>query len=440
MSIPLQLLFLLVLIAINAFFASAEMAIVSVNKLNILELAENGNKKAKKLLKVMEDESKFLSTIQIGITFAGFFSAASASTGMAGPLADVLEKISIPYNTAHTISVIIITLILSYFTLVLGELFPKKLALQNKEKIALRSAPIIYALMKILVPFIKLLSGSTNLLLFITGNKKDSLEEEFSTNEIRKIIRAGHASGVLSEREEKMINSVFALDDYDASDIMTPRKLVFAIDINDNLEDFVDELIDTNFSRVPVYEGEIDNVIGILYYKDFYREARRVGFENVDIRKLLRSPLFATDVKRASVLFQEMQTTNTHIAIIIDEFGGFSGIITLEDLVEEIVGNIYDEHEEVDLKQIAADTFIVKGNVPVQDINRLLNSKIPISTDDSYDSIGGLIIYLLERLPEEDDVNKVVSFENLDFTIITINENIIEKVKIKKNPIEIEKD
>ncbi len=440
MSIPLQLLILLVLITINAFFASAEMAIVSVNKLNIQELAANGSKKAKKLLKVMEDESKFLSTIQIGITFAGFFSSATAATGMAGSLADLLVTISIPYNTAHTISVILITLVLSYFTLVLGELFPKKLALQNKEKIALRSAPVVHALMKILVPFIKLLSGSTNALLFITGNKKERLEEEFSTNEIRKIIRAGHASGVLSEREEKMINSVFALDDYDASDIMTPRKLVYAIDINDDLKDFVDELIDTNFSRVPVYEDEIDNVIGILYYKDFYREARRVGFENVDIRKLLRSPLFATDVKRASVLFQEMQTTNTHIAIIIDEFGGFTGIVTLEDLVEEVVGNIYDEHEEVDLKQIAADTFIVKGNVPIQDINRLMNAQIPLSNDDSYDSIGGLLIYLLERLPEEEDVNKVVSYENLDFTITTIKENVIEKVKIKKNPIEIEKD
>ena len=440
MSIPLQLLLLLGLVSVNAFFASAEMAIVSVNKLNIIELAENGSKKAKKLLKVMEDESKFLSTIQIGITFAGFFSAASASTGMAGPLATLLEKINVPYNTAHTISVIVITLILSYFTLVVGELFPKKLALQNKEKIALRSAPIIYVLMKILIPFIKLLSGSTNALLYITGNQKETFDEEFSTNEIRRIIRAGHASGVLTEREEKMINSVFALDDYDASDIMTPRKLVFAIDINDDLKDFVDELIDTNFSRVPVYEGEIDNVIGILYYKDFYREARKVGFENVNIRKLLRAPLFATDVKRASVLFQEMQSTNTHIAIIIDEFGGFSGIVTLEDLVEEIVGNIYDEHEEVDLKQIAPDTFIVKGNVPIQDINRLLNSKIPISTDDSYDSIGGLIIYLLERLPEEEDVNKIVSYENLDFTIMTINENVIEKVKIKKNPVLIEKD
>ena len=294
--------------------------------------------------------------------------------------------------------------------------------------------------MKILIPFIKLLSGSTNALLYITGNQKETFDEEFSTNEIRRIIRAGHASGVLTEREEKMINSVFALDDYDASDIMTPRKLVFAIDINDDLKDFVDELIETNFSRVPVYEGEIDNVIGILYYKDFYREARKVGFENVNIRKLLRAPLFATDVKRASVLFQEMQSTNTHIAIIIDEFGGFSGIVTLEDLVEEIVGNIYDEHEEVDLKQIAPDTFIVKGNVPIQDINRLLNSKIPISTDDSYDSIGGLIIYLLERLPEEEDVNKIVSYENLDFTIMTINENVIEKVKIKKNPVLIEKD
>ncbi|MDD2259203.1 MAG: hemolysin family protein [Bacilli bacterium] len=440
MSIPLQLLLLLGLVSVNAFFASAEMAIVSVNKLNIIELAENGSKKAKKLLKVMEDESKFLSTIQIGITFAGFFSAASASTGMAGPLATLLEKINVPYNTAHTISVIVITLILSYFTLVVGELFPKKLALQNKEKIALRSAPIIYVLMKILIPFIKLLSGSTNALLYITGNQKETFDEEFSTNEIRRIIRAGHASGVLTEREEKMINSVFALDDYDASDIMTPRKLVFAIDINDDLKDFVDELIETNFSRVPVYEGEIDNVIGILYYKDFYREARKVGFENVNIRKLLRAPLFATDVKRASVLFQEMQSTNTHIAIIIDEFGGFSGIVTLEDLVEEIVGNIYDEHEEVDLKQIAPDTFIVKGNVPIQDINRLLNSKIPISTDDSYDSIGGLIIYLLERLPEEEDVNKIVSYENLDFTIMTINENVIEKVKIKKNPVLIEKD
>lgn len=440
MSIPLQLLLLLGLVSVNAFFASAEMAIVSVNKLNIIELAENGSKKAKKLLKVMEDESKFLSTIQIGITFAGFFSAASASTGMAGPLATLLEKINVPYNTAHTISVIVITLILSYFTLVVGELFPKKLALQNKEKIALRSAPIIYVLMKILIPFIKLLSGSTNALLYITGNQKETFDEEFSTNEIRRIIRAGHASGVLTEREEKMINSVFALDDYDASDIMTPRKLVFAIDINDDLKDFVDELIETNFSRVPVYEGEIDNVIGILYYKDFYREARKVGFENVNIRKLLRAPLFATDVKKASVLFQEMQSTNTHIAIIIDEFGGFSGIVTLEDLVEEIVGNIYDEHEEVDLKQIAPDTFIVKGNVPIQDINRLLNSKIPISTDDSYDSIGGLIIYLLERLPEEEDVNKIVSYENLDFTIMTINENVIEKVKIKKNPVLIEKD
>lgn len=440
MSIPLQLLILLVLIAINAFFASAEMAIVSVNKLNIQEHAENGNKRAKKLLKVMEDESKFLSTIQVGITFAGFFSSASASIGLAGPLADLFLKTNLPYNTVHTISVIFITLILSYFTLVLGELFPKKLALQNKEKIAMRSAPIIYFLMKLLVPFIKLLSGSTNALLFVTGNKKNNLEDEFSTNEIRKIIKAGHASGVLSEREEKMINSVFALDDYDASDIMTPRKLVYAIDITDNLKDYVDELINTNFSRVPVYENEIDNVIGILYYKDFYREARRVGFENVDIRRLLRSPLFATDVKRASVLFQEMQSTNTHIAIIIDEFGGFTGIVTLEDLVEEIVGNIYDEHEEIDSKQISPDTFIVKGNVPIQDINRLLNSAIPLSTDDSYDSIGGLIIHLLERLPEEEDINKVVSFENLDFTILTINENVIDKVKITKNPIEIEID
>lgn len=439
MDVLPKIILLIVLTLINAFFASAEMAIVSVNRRNIESLAEKGNKKAIKLIKLMNDQTKFLSTIQVGITFAGFFSSASAATNFADNLAKYLERFAIPTTYTYPISIFIVTIVLAYFTLVFGELYPKRVALQKAEKIALSSAGKISVVRMILDPFVRLLSASTNLLLKITKMKKENLEELVSEEEIKRIIEAGRDSGVINNREEKMIEGIFQIDDYVVTDIMTPRKVAYMINLNDPIDRYLDEMLDTNYSRIPVYDNDIDNIVGILYIKDFFREARKYGFNKVNIKKILKKPLFVPVVKKVEDLFLEMQEKNNHMAIIIDEFGGLAGIITLEDIVEEIVGNIYDEYDEEEIKKISENVYLVKGIVPIQDLIRALDLDLD-NEDESYDTLAGLIINLLGRIPSEDDKEEI-HYRNLIFKIEKITNNYIENVKIiKLNQKEIDID
>jgi len=422
-----QLILIVVLTLVNAFFASAEMAIASVNKTRIKLLAEDGNKKAKLVETLLEEPTKFLSTIQVGITLAGFFSSATAATGLSDDLGLFLSKYNVPYG--KEIALVLITIILSYFILVFGELFPKRIALRKAEKIAMSSVKPILFISKITAPFVWILSGSTNLLSRLFRLSKGG-EDIISRAEIRSMVEAGQEHGSINETEKAMINSIFEFDDKLAVEVMTPRTNVYVIDINKPLTDYLDQLIEERYSRIPVYDGNSDNIIGILYMKDFMAEARKKGFENVDIRTIIHTPYFVPERKNIDELFKELQGKKKHIAILVDEYGGFSGIVTIEDLIEEVMGDIDDEYDEDDpiLQKIDALNYYAKGILPISDLEELFNVSLEEVYED-YDTLGGFLTGLLGHIPHE-GAEKIIKYDHLIFEIKEVKDKRIEKVKI----------
>ena len=432
MSLVSQFILILVLTLLNAFFASAEMAIVSVNRNRIKMLADDGNKKASLLVDLLEEPNKFLSTIQVGITLAGFFSSASAATGISEVIGASLSQLGIPY--AQSISLVVITIILSYFTLVFGELVPKRIALQKSEQIAMLSVRPIVFVFKFAKPFVKLLSLSTNVLLRVIGMSDTDLEEKVSREEIKSLVDAGEEYGVINQIEKEMINSIFDFDDKLAKEVMTPRTEVYMI--NSQLPLSIEELLEENYSRIPVYEGDMDNIIGILYLKDFLHEAYQVGFENVDIKKLLHRPYFVPECKNIDQLFKELQKSKNHLAVLIDEYGGFSGIVTIEDLIEEVMGDINDEYDDDDpvIRKIDNDTYIVNGLISIKELNDKLHLNLDEETED-YDTLGGFLINQIDYIPSETE-ECMVEYENLLFKVQCVKDKRIETVKIHMNHIQ----
>lgn len=426
MSLVSQFILILVLTLLNAFFASAEMAIVSVNRNRIKMLADDGDKKASLLADLLEEPNKFLSTIQVGITLAGFFSSASAATGISEVIGASLSQLGIPY--AQSISIIVITIILSYFTLVFGELVPKRIALQKSEQMAMLSVRPIVFVFKFAKPFVKLLSLSTNVLLRVIGMSDTDLEEKVSREEIKSLVDAGEEYGVINQIEKEMINSIFDFDDKLAKEVMTPRTEVYMI--NSQLPLSIEELLEENYSRIPVYEGDMDNIIGILYLKDFLHEAYQVGFENVDIKKLLHHPYFVPECKNIDQLFKELQKSKMHLAVLIDEYGGFSGIVTIEDLIEEVMGDINDEYDEDNpvIRKIDNDTYIVNGLISIKELNDKLQLNLDEETED-YDTLGGFLINQIDYIPSETE-ECMVEYENLLFKVECVKDKRIETVKI----------
>ena len=426
-SILFQLLFLAFLTLVNAFFAGAEMAVVSVNKNRIKVLADEGSKRAALLQTLFEDSTKFLSTIQVAITLAGFFSSASAATGISQVLGGWIAQFGIPYS--NTIAVVVVTIILSYFTLVFGELVPKRIALQKAEAFSLFVVQPIYIISKILSPFIKLLSLSTNGFLHLIGMKTENLEEAVSEEEIKKMLETGSENGVFNEIEKEMINSIFSFDDKTAKDVMVPRREVFAIDIEEPLEKILDEILETRHSRIPVYEEQIGNIIGILQVKDVMIEARKKSFEEVDIRALLKEAFFVPDGKSTDELFREMQRTKNRMAVLIDEYGGVSGILTVEDLVEEVMGEITDEHEEevVELQKIGEKEYLLDGSILIEELNEKLNLKLET---ENYDTLSGYLIEELGYIPK-DSGQCELDADGVHFKILEVKEKRIRKVWMK---------
>ena len=425
-NITSQIILIVILTFINAFFASAEMAILSLNKNKLKILADEGDKKALILIKLMEEPTRFLSTIQVGITFSSFLSIAFASTGLSDDLGFFLRGLGVPYSSE--IALIAITMILSYVILVFGELFPKRVALQKSETIAMLLVhPMIY-IYKITKPFVKLLSLSTDGLVHLIGLDKEDIEQKVSKEEIKTMVEVGQEHGVINETEKEMIDSIFDFDDKMAYEVMTPRTDVYSIDMERPLNEYVDELIAEKYSRIPVYEGELDNIIGVLYMKDFMVEARKHGFENVDIRSILHKPYFVPETKNIDELFKELQQSKKHLAILIDEYGGFSGIVSIEDLIEEVMGDIEDEYDddEPHITKIDNDTFIVDGMISIGDFNEHFH--VNIESDD-YDTIGGFVINLLGDIPETTE-EETLQYENLLFKIIEVKEKRIEKIKV----------
>lgn len=422
-----QLLFLLILTIANAFFAGAEMATVSVNKNKIKMLAENGNKNAQLLQELLKEPTKFLSTIQVAITLSGFLASASAATSFSAPLDILMTKLGIPYG--ETIAIIIVTVVLSFFTLVFGELVPKRIALQKAEAISLFTIKPVLFISRLTSPFIKLLSFSTGLVLQVLGMKAENLEENISKEEIKSMVEAGQANGVFNETEKEMINSIFEFDDILASEIMIPRTDVYSIDIDASIGEYLDELLETKHSRIPVFEEDIDNIIGVLYIKDLILEARNKGFENVDIRSILRKPYLVPESKNIDTLFKEMQKSKKYIAILIDEYGDFSGIVTMEDLVEEVMGNIDDEYDdnEPKLEKIDNHIYLVDGLYPVDELIDILNIDI---VSKNHNTISGYLIDTLGEIPDNSYLDKEIKINNTIFKIKSIKENRIDKIEL----------
>ncbi|MCQ4635897.1 hemolysin family protein [Anaerovorax odorimutans] len=445
--LAVQFLFLFVLIIINAFFAAAEMAVVSVNKNKIKVLAQEGNKRALAVQKLLDNPNVFLSTIQVAITLAGFLASASAAVGMSDDLGTWLTGFGLSKTVANDLAVVIVTIILSYVTLVLGELFPKRIALQHSERVAMLVVRPINAIACISKPFVWFLSASVNVLLRIARQRVDMDDEEFSEDEVMSMLEVGQESGVLKEEGKKMINSIFAFDDKLAYEVMTPRTEVFSIDINDPTEEYIDELMELRYSRIPVYDDDSDKIIGILNIKDYLIKARDTGFENVDIAAILRKPYFVPETKNIDSLFFELQKTKQQIAILIDEYGGFSGIVTMEDIIEEVMGDIDDEYdeEEPEIEKIDENTYMLEGSTDLDDINEEL--EINLESENS-ETIGGFIIDMLGEIPDEDeDEDRIIEFENYIFKIESVKDRRIEKVKLyimpekeKEDPDEKEAD
>ena len=412
-----RLLILVFLIAINAFFAAAEIAFISLNDAKIEKQAKDGNKKAKQIKNMLKEPSRFLATIQIGITLAGFLSSAFAADAFASELAPILESlIPLGINVWNTISIILITIVLSYFSLVFGELVPKRLAMKKAEKIAFTTIPVIRAIYCITSPFVKLLTASTNVVSKIFGISETDED-------------------TVTEEEKELINNVFEFNDKVASEVMIHRKDIYAIEIHSDINDILGELKEYKYSRIPVYEDTIDNIVGILFIKDLI--AYLNTNKEVKIKRIMRDAYFVSESKMINELFRDLQKNKHQMAIVLDEYGGTAGLITMEDIIEELVGNIFDEYDDVekDYEKLDDNTFMISGGVSIFELRKILDVEIP---EGDYDTLSGYLIELLGRIPEDEE-NPIIETENVTYKIEEYEERRILWVKACKNNKHVEK-
>lgn len=435
-SIILKLVLLFVLVLVNAFFAMSEIAIISLNDSVIEKKAEDGDKKARQIMKLTENPSNFLSTIQIGVTLAGFLTSASASQSFATMLANAISKLDlpIPISVISGFSVVIITIIMSYFSLVLGELAPKRMAMQKPEPIAYKVVGILLVVKKMTSPFVKVLSASTNLIVRLFGFDPNADEEGVTEEEIRMMVDVGQEKGVIEDIQKEMIDNIFEFDDIDVSDIMTHRTDMCAVEDTDSLEDVVSISIEYGYSRIPVFHEDPDNIIGIIYIKDLLKYVSGSLPKDIKPTDVMRQAYYVPFSKSCGQLFNEMTEKRIQMAVVVDEYGGTAGIITMEDLIEAIVGNIRDEYDDEDEEIVEVDenTFTVDGTAYIEEVNELVGDVIP---EGDYDTLGGFIISQLGFLPKDGDMN-CVTYRNLKFTILNVEDKRIGKVKVEILPTE----
>ena len=425
---------LLVIILINAYFSAVRKAIASVNKANIREMAEEGNSRAEKALKIIEKLPDSKLSIRCLNVFLYMLFCLTALYSYVGPVSGLLDRVIGNPGAAFGVAAVLTFLISTVFLMALGEMVPRRIALQHTEGITVNGAVPVGILNVVMKPFMVLVWALSFVVLKVLRQRTDLNDNEYSEENIVEMLEAGRESGELKEEGKKMITGVFAFDDILAYEIMTPRTDVFAIDIKDSADEYIDELMELRYSRIPVYEDDSDNIIGILYIKDYLIKAREDGFENVDIKSILRTPYFVPETKNIDSLFFELQKTKQHIAILIDEYGGFCGIVTMEDIIEEVMGDIDDEYdeEEEEIREIGRNLYIVEGSMDIDDLNEELG--LNLESEDS-ETIGGFLIELLGEIPDEENIGKEIFFENCVFTIKTVKDRRIEQITITINDI-----
>ena len=429
-----QLIVLTILILINAYFAASEIAFISLNDAKIEKQAKEGNKKAKQIEKMLKTPSKFLATIQIGITLAGFLSSAFASETFADKIAPYLYNMipAISLGVWKSLSIIFITIILSFFTLLFGELVPKRIAMKHYEKISFATIGVIRTISIITAPFVKLLTSVTNGISKIFGVGENE-EETVTEEEIKMMVDQGEESGTIKEDEKELINNVFEFNDITVSEIMRHRKDIFAVDINISTDELLEELSkeEYRYSRIPVYDETIDEIKGVLYVKDVLKNINKKTFK---VKNVIKDAYFISQNRLINEVFKELQKNKKQLAIILDEYGGTAGIVTMEDILEELVGDIYDEYdkEESEYEKIDENTYILSGSMPIFDVNKLLEADIP---EGEFDTISGFLQDKLGRIPEDKE-KPIIETEKVTYKIEKSEDKRIIKIKACKNNIE----
>lgn len=435
-TIYLQLFILFLLTLFNAFFSASEMALVSLNRSRVEQKAAEGEKKFVRLLTVLENPNNFLSTIQVGITFISILSGAS----LANDLGAVFAKWMGNSATAQTAGYWLALAMLTYVSIVLGELYPKRIAMNMKENLAVVTAPVIIFLGKIVSPFVWLLSASTNLISRITPMNFDDADEQMTRDEIEYILTKSEQT--LDAEEIEMLQGIFNLDEMMAREVMVPRTDAFMVNIEDDINVIMQEIIRQNFSRIPVYEGDKDNIIGLIHTKKILAESFTNGFDQLNIRRIMQEPLFVPETIFVDDLLKSLRNTQNQMAILLDEYGGVSGIVTLEDLLEEIVGEIDDETDktEIFVREIAENTFIVQGSMTLNDFNEHFD--LDLSSDD-VDTIAGFYLTGLGTIPSQDE-KEAYELDNNGFHIVMVNDKVkngrVTKLKILITPLDDENE
>ena len=435
-TIYLQLSILFLLTLFNAFFSASEMALVSLNRSRVEQKAAEGEKKFVRLLTVLENPNNFLSTIQVGITFISILSGAS----LANDLGAVFAKWMGNSATAQTAGYWLALAMLTFVSIVLGELYPKRIAMNMKENLAVVTAPVIIFLGKIVSPFVWLLSASTNLISRITPMNFDDADEQMTRDEIEYILTKSEQT--LDAEEIEMLQGIFNLDEMMAREVMVPRTDAFMVDIEDDINVIMQEILRQNFSRIPVYEGDKDNIIGLIHTKKILAESFTNGFDQLNIRRIMQEPLFVPETIFVDDLLKSLRNTQNQMAILLDEYGGVSGIVTLEDLLEEIVGEIDDETDktEIFVREIAENTFIVQGSMTLNDFNEHFG--LDLSSDD-VDTIAGFYLTGLGTIPSQDE-KEAYELDNNGFHIVMVNDKVkngrVTKLKILITPLDDENE
>ena len=430
-SIILMLLLQVVLIALNAVFACAEIAVISISETKIEKMAEQGNKKAARLRKLTNNPAKFLATIQVAITLSGFLGSAFAAENFSGRIVSWLVSLGVTTSekTLNTISVIVITILLSYVTLIFGELVPKRVAQRKAEKLALGMSGMIYFISKIFAPIVFLLTTSTNGVLKLICIDPNANEESVSEEEIRMMVDAGSEQGAIDAEEKEFIQNVFEFDDLSAGEIATHRTDVSMLWLEETPEEWENTIHNSRHTMYPVCGESADDIVGVLNAKDYFRLDDK-SRENV-MKNAVKPAYFVPETVKADVLFRNMRKTHNKFAVVIDEYGGMHGIITISDLLERLVGNINDAdggEEELLIAQVDSETWRISGAAPLEDVSETLSIDLPT---DEYDTFGGFVFGNYGSIPEDGTVFEVDACE-LHVKVIKVEDHQLEAALVCK--------
>jgi putative hemolysin len=433
MSFPLgEILVILVLTALEAVFVAAEIALVSIRRSRVEQLVEEGRRGATRVQRLTSDPGRFLAVIQLCLTFVGFFASAYAAVSLTDRLTNLLEQVPAIAGSATGISLVVVTALLALFTIVFGELVPKTLALAHPEGFAIVLSAPIELIGRLLSPVVRALTATTRVVTSALGSNVTA-ESRISAEELRLIVERGGEQGVLEAEEEQMIHAVIELGDRRVHEVMVPRVGIAALPTTATFDEAIATIVEEGHSRVPVYQETVDEVVGIVYAKDLLPYLREGAGPRPELRSILRTPLFVPESMSIDDLLHEFQRRKVHIAVVLDEYGGTAGIVTIEDLLEEIVGEIQDEYdvEEPMVERLSSDEFRVDGRAAVDELGDLFDLDLELEDEDEYDTVGGLVYHRIGGVPEPGDRIEVGA---LVLTVETVDGRRVDKVLVVRTP------